>query len=200
MSVSPYFLPRSDFAPPDAAYRFLPFRFLRWSAEEVLLVNDGGEFLFLPLDQFSAFAARRLSREAQAFADLKSKHFLWEGTSTVPLDLVATKYRTKKSFLDGFTKLHLFVVTLRCDHSCRYCQVSRVTAEKSRFDMSEATAKRAVDLMFHSPSPSLKVEFQGGEPLLHFERIRSIVVDIQAYLFTVSPSWRVRRSTSGNRI
>jgi His-Xaa-Ser system radical SAM maturase HxsB len=173
-----HFLPKEHFASPGGEYRFLPFRFLRWSAEEVLVVNDIGESLFLSADQFAAFAARRLPRGTQAYADLKSRHFLWDGASTVPLDLVATKYRTKKGFLQGFTKLHLFVVTLRCDHSCRYCQVSRVTAEKTKFDMSEETARRAVDLMFHSPSPALKVEFQGGEPLLHFERIRSTVLHI----------------------
>jgi hypothetical protein len=32
--------------------------------------------------------------------------------------LLATKYRTKKAFLDGFTSLHIFVVSLRCEHSC----------------------------------------------------------------------------------
>jgi His-Xaa-Ser system radical SAM maturase HxsB len=41
--------------------------------------------------------------------------------------------------------------------------------------MTEATAKRAVDLMFESPSPAFKVEFQGGEPLLNFDLIRRIV-------------------------
>lgn len=67
------------------------------------------------------------------------------------------------------------MVTLRCDHSCPYCQVSRVTEDKVRYDMSETTARRAVDWMFRSPAPVLKVEFQGGESLLNFERIREIV-------------------------
>jgi His-Xaa-Ser system radical SAM maturase HxsB len=41
--------------------------------------------------------------------------------------------------------------------------------------MTRSTADKAVDLMFRSPAPSLKVEFQGGEPLLNFELIRYIV-------------------------
>jgi uncharacterized protein len=98
-----------------------------------------------------------------------------DGSSNVPIELLATKYRTKKSFLDGFTKLHMFVVTLRCDHSCHYCQVSRVSTNRSRYDMSEETARKAVDLMFQSPSPVLKVEFQGGESLLNFDLIRYII-------------------------
>jgi His-Xaa-Ser system radical SAM maturase HxsB len=41
--------------------------------------------------------------------------------------------------------------------------------------MSEEIAGRALDLAFHSPSRTLKIEIQGGEPLLHFERVRQIV-------------------------
>jgi His-Xaa-Ser system radical SAM maturase HxsB len=42
------------------------------------------------------------------------------------------------------------------------------------FDMSDATARHAVDRLFEWPSQDLTVEFQGGEPLLHFDRIRFI--------------------------
>jgi len=153
---------------------------MRWSEAEVLLVNEVGEPIFLPQERFKAFVGRALDREDPCYRILKGRHFLLDTESSVPIELLATKYRTKKSFLQGFVKLHLFVVTLRCDHSCPYCQVSRVGESKSRYDMSEETARRAVDLMFRSPSPSLKVEIQGGEPLLHFERIKQIVDLVKA--------------------
>jgi hypothetical protein len=38
---------------------------------------------------------------------------VFDGESSPLLDVLATKYRTKRSFLDGFTKLHIFVTTLR---------------------------------------------------------------------------------------
>jgi His-Xaa-Ser system radical SAM maturase HxsB len=41
--------------------------------------------------------------------------------------------------------------------------------------MTEATADKALDLVFRSPSPTLKIEFQGGEPLLNFPLIKYIV-------------------------
>jgi His-Xaa-Ser system radical SAM maturase HxsB len=41
--------------------------------------------------------------------------------------------------------------------------------------MTEATADRAIDFMFRSPSSCLKLEFQGGEPLLNFDMVRYIV-------------------------
>jgi uncharacterized protein len=89
--------------------------------------------------------------------------------------MLATKYRTKRSFLDGFTKLHIFVITLRCEHSCLYCQVSRQSSDRTKYDMSEETASRSLDLMFQSPARQLTLEFQGGEPLLNFDLIRFIV-------------------------
>jgi His-Xaa-Ser system radical SAM maturase HxsB len=147
---------------------------MKWN-EEALLVNDVGEYVFLEQSVFRSFVMHTLKSGEPRYEDLKAKHFLMDGTSSLPLSLLATKYRTKKSFLDGFTKLHLFVVTLRCDHSCPYCQVSRVSMDRSRFDMTTETAHRAVDLVFQSPAPAIKIEFQGGEPLLNFDLIREIV-------------------------
>lgn len=148
---------------------------MRWPSDEVLLVNDVGEFIFLESERFQAFVEHRLGFADPRYLDLKAKHFLLDTPSNVPIELLATKYRTKKSFLEGFTKLHLFVVTLRCDHSCHYCQVSRVSTNRSKYDMTRETAKKAVELMFRSPSQALKIEFQGGESLLNFEVIRYVI-------------------------
>lgn len=93
--------------------------------------------------------------------------------------MLATKYRTRKAHLAGFTRLHIFVVSLRCEHSCHYCQVSRVSADRALYDMSPETAAKSLDLVFHSPADSIKIEFQGGEPLLNFERIVKVVEDAE---------------------
>src|ERR1700730_4700912 len=83
------------------------------------------------------------------------------------------------AFLREPTALHLFVVTLRCEHSCPYCQVSRRSVDRERFDMSEEIALRAVDVALSAPAPRIKIEFQGGEPLLNFELVRKIVTAAQ---------------------
>jgi uncharacterized protein len=80
------------------------------------------------------------------------------------------------AFLRQMTPLHLFVVTLRCEHSCPYCQVSRQSTDRSRYDMSEETANRALKIALDSPSRRIKIEFQGGEPLLNFDLIKKIVL------------------------
>jgi uncharacterized protein len=102
--------------------------------------------------------------------------------------MLVTKYRTKKAHLAGFTKLHIFVVSLRCEHSCHYCQVSRVSAERALYDMSQETAARALDLVFRSPAEFIKIEFQGGEPLLNFERIVQIVEEAEKRSKTINKS------------
>ncbi len=71
----------------------------------------------------------------------------------------------------------MFVVTLRCEHSCPYCQVSRQTEDKSLFDMDEGTASKAIDFALQGPSRRMKFEFQGGEPLLNFKLIKYVVYE-----------------------
>jgi len=165
---------------PSSGYCFLPFNFLQFDTDRKILVNEVGEYLFLENSVFEDFVSRTLSVISDAYFDLKGKHFLFDSTSTAPFELLATKYRSKKAFLAGFTKLHIFVVSLRCEHSCHYCQVSRVSAERALYDMSSQTASRALDLVFRSPASSLKIEFQGGEPLLNFERIEHLVNEAKA--------------------
>ncbi|MEK6371968.1 MAG: His-Xaa-Ser system radical SAM maturase HxsB [Acidobacteriota bacterium] len=169
---------------PSGTYRFFPFRFTRFE-HRILAVNEVGEHLFLSQEDFDDFVGKRLPTSSAVYADLKGKHFLFDSDALAPFGLLATKYRTKKSSLADFTALHIFVVTLRCEHSCGYCQVSRVSADRERFDMSRETADRALDLVFRSPSPRVKIEFQGGEPLLNFERIREIVETAEARIRSV---------------
>lgn len=164
-------------SPTKTEYSLLPFRFERWKdGNHYLLVNEVGEYEFLPSDDFQRFVNHRLEATNPNYRKLKAKQFLTDGTSSALLDELASKYRTKKSFLDGFTKLHIFVTTLRCNQSCPYCQVSRQNEDAGAFDMSEEAMQCSVDLMLQSPAKSVTMEFQGGEPLLNFELLQKAVL------------------------
>jgi His-Xaa-Ser system radical SAM maturase HxsB len=156
-------------------FGLLPFRFLRLSESKELLVNEVGEYAITPHGTVEDLIKRRLPRDSELYTTLKAKHFLTDSDSTALLDILASKYRTKYNFLSGFTKLHILVVTLRCDHSCHYCQVSRQTTDKSAFDMDPITAHKSIDLMMETPAPHVTLELQGGEPLLAFDLITQIV-------------------------
>jgi len=45
---------------------------------------------------------------------------------------------------------------------------------RSKYDMTPESAHAALDWVFRSPSRYLKIEFQGGEPLLNIELIKEI--------------------------
>jgi len=107
--------------------------------------------------------------------NLKSKHFLTDTDVEQPIKLLATKYRTKKGFLRDFTSLHMMVITLRCNQKCNYCQVSSESTDAHKFDMSETTAKKVIETIFKSPSQNIKIEFQGGEPLINWKTIEHTV-------------------------
>lgn len=174
-ALSPPFEGREKYA-PASGYRLLPFRFGRLDERRYVATNDVGEYVLLSRDDLDAFVGRKLPTTSELYRTLKSRHFLFDETSDCALDLLALKYRSRASRISSFTGLHIFVVSLRCDHSCHYCQVSRQTEDKSAFDMSREHAARALDFTFRSPASHIKIEFQGGEPLLNFDLVRFIVV------------------------
>lgn len=157
-------------------YKLLPFKFDRLNKDEYILTNMVGEYQILKSRDFLRFTNKELGSNDSVYGDLRSKHFLYYEHEQSPKELLALKYRTKYSHLANFTNLHIFVVTLRCDHSCPYCQVSRQSENKDAFDMTEAIADKAIDFTFRSPNEAIKIEFQGGEPLLNFELIKYIVL------------------------
>jgi His-Xaa-Ser system radical SAM maturase HxsB len=162
---------------PRADYRLLPFRFIRLDDQRYVVTNDVGEHVVMTREQLVAFARRELPVTDRLYRELKGKHLVFDDESRVAIDLLAMKYRTRAAPIANLTGLHIFVVTLRCDHSCHYCQVSRQTEDKTRFDMTRHHADKALSLVFQSPNPAIKIEFQGGESLLNFQLIEHIVLE-----------------------
>jgi His-Xaa-Ser system radical SAM maturase HxsB len=121
-----------------------------------------------------------LSPQTPTYIELRSRHFLTdELTARSALELLALKVRSRYRRIPEFTGLHIFVVTLRCEHSCPYCQVSRQSENRAAYDMTEQTATASLELTFRSPAKAIKIEFQGGESLLNFPLIRKIVFEAE---------------------
>lgn len=156
------------------SYQILPHRFER-QHEEVFVTNEVGEYIYLPNEDYNKFVKHELCTENYSYNSLKSKHILSDNNTESVLEMLSTKYRTKKHFLSQFTSLHMVVVTLRCNSNCSYCQVSKKDIEDLNYDMDKETAKNVVEKIFESPSPNIKIEFQGGEPLLSFDIIKYII-------------------------
>ncbi|RXP46858.1 His-Xaa-Ser system radical SAM maturase HxsB [Lutibacter sp. HS1-25] len=153
-------------------YYLLPFRFERINQEKEILINEVGDYLICDIGTASKIVNRQIDVKSNFFGELISNYFISKEPIPALLNLLANRYRTKKSFIDNFTGLHIFVLTLRCNHLCHYCQVSRKNEKNELFDMQYENIDLSINLMFKTPSVAITMEFQGGEPLLVFNKIK----------------------------
>ncbi|MBK7832994.1 MAG: 4Fe-4S cluster-binding domain-containing protein [Gemmatimonadetes bacterium] len=165
----------SAWLPTAGSYRLLPFKFHVLNDRREVLVSEAGDFLICPRGTAERVSSRQVLPEEALFQDLLGSHFIALSSPPPLMDVLAARYRARKGYLDAFTSLHILVITLRCNFSCHYCQVSRQTQDRTQYDMSEADIDSSLDLVFASKSPDITLEFQGGEPLAAFDRIRHAV-------------------------
>lgn len=158
------------------AYRLLPFEFKRKN-NHVLLVNECGDYVEVSSDVFTSLVEKRFDAIPELeLHRLESRAFVaTEGHFDTALMLSANKYRSRREYLHTSTALHMLVVTLRCNHRCEYCQVSSAEDDAYKYDMPTEVAEKVIDLVFQSPSPVLKIEFQGGDALLNWKTVMAAV-------------------------
>ena len=84
-------------------YHLLPFRFERFNENEYLLSNDVGEYIFLSNKDFQDFVSGRLDEHSELFYDIESKQIATTDNVEDVVQMLATKFRTKKSILRDFT-------------------------------------------------------------------------------------------------
>lgn len=161
----------------EKEYYLLPFKFHRLQSGKEVIVNEVGDFIVLEKGTVERIVKREINKEldSELYGDLIANFFISENKIHPLIDVLATRYRTKKHFLNYFTGLHIFVISLRCEHTCFYCQVSRVTQNKDLYDMSYHHIDKGIEYMMKSPNPHVTMEFQGGEALLAFEKIQYAV-------------------------
>lgn len=151
-------------------YALLPFNFTRLSGKEIL-INELGDMLITPIGTAQSIIKHSLDDE-DLYKSLVANFFITEELLPSLLDVYASRLRLKKSFLDDRTALHIFVLTLRCNQNCVYCQASSREEGSAHCSMTFEMMEQSVRLMFQSPSPSLTMEFQGGEPSLEPKLIK----------------------------
>jgi His-Xaa-Ser system radical SAM maturase HxsB len=160
----------------DRGYSLLPMRFRRlpWDMDRVFVSSLAGDWLLMDRTALDRVVNGDLDADDPLFGDLQARSLIATDLRLSTLAPLLSQYRTRKAYLGEGPALHIIVVSLRCHHSCAYCQVSRQPTTESVFDMSGEAANHVVERLFEWPSPTLTVEFQGGEPLLHFDRVRSL--------------------------
>jgi His-Xaa-Ser system radical SAM maturase HxsB len=158
----------------EALDHLTPIRFERASDGSIIVTSLAGEWALLSADQFDSLIENRVN-DPSLRRELIQKQILTSGNPKFDRQLLATKLAYRYRGLPTMCGLHIFVVTLRCEHSCHYCQVSRRSSSKIEFDMPLDVADKAIDRVFESTSQNVKIEFQGGEPLLNLPLIEYVV-------------------------
>ena len=147
------------------------FRY-RHVGDKVVITSATGVYLILTAEEFTAFATASVAPESELWTRLQAGGFLRAQSDQ---DAAVDQLRQRKAFLDYGPNLHIVVVTLRCNQTCVYCHASRRRLDDVATDMTAATADKAVDLILSTTSPSVTIEFQGGEPLVNFALVEHIV-------------------------
>ena len=101
----------------EGGYHLLPFRFIALDDDREVLVSEVGDYVVCPTGTAARVAAHEVARQEPVFADLTARHIVSDTPVPALIDVLATRYRTKKAFLESFTALHIFVVTLRLSAS-----------------------------------------------------------------------------------
>lgn len=146
-------------------YSLLPFTYTKISEKEVI-VNELGDMMAVPIGTVKSIVSRTLDPESELYKSLVANFFISEQRIPALLDIYAERLAEKKRFMDDRTALHIFVLTLRCNQNCIYCQATSQDEKCTYKSMSFETMKNSVELMFKSPSKWITMEFQGGEPSL----------------------------------
>ena len=144
----------------DNSFFLLPFNFRVLESGRELLINMLGDFVIAPSGTVKKLVSKNLQNiDIELYYDLLSNHIIHDSKDIKSLELLSNRYRAKKSNVFKFAQLHIFVITLRCEHTCQYCQVSRVTENKEEFDFSKQNLFKGINLMLATPEDDLTMEF-----------------------------------------
>jgi uncharacterized protein len=146
------------------------FRFKKFDKDTYLITNDAWKYEFLNIKEFELFISGNFW-DLEKYESLVKKGFIktddYEQKMTWSVSL-------KNHFIWVWPTLHMIVITLRCNHKCKYCHAAVAPMTAKEFDMSKQTAKKVVDTILYTNSPSLTIEFQGWESLVNYEVVQYV--------------------------
>ena len=139
------------------------------SGGKYLITNFIGKHNILTKKQYNDFLSGDIIKDKKLYADLTKKGFI---RNNMDFERLIDDTRKRYSYLFCGPSLHILVITLRCNHRCVYCHAGSPGVEGGEsVDMSKKTAQKAIDFIFKANTPSITIEFQGGEPLLNWETL-----------------------------
>ena len=148
------------------------FKF-REVGNKLLITNEVGDFDFFSQDLVSRFFNGDLKDEEEN--QLRDLSVLIDNNEQWKYFSLARRIQDKYSPRPRKINYLILIPTLRCNLSCSYCQVSRAPEKAKGFDWDHETLDRFDQFLANSEIDHLKVEFQGGEPSLRLDLVKSII-------------------------
>ncbi|RYY02290.1 MAG: His-Xaa-Ser system radical SAM maturase HxsB [Gammaproteobacteria bacterium] len=177
----------------SAKLELLPFNFRQIpKLNKWLLSGPSGAFALLDSkEQLKAIADGNLDvLSSDHVNELIAKSFLSETSEReVRARLIASQMATQLAKAVSKPSLFMIIPSLRCDHDCGYCQVSRVPRDRAGYDLDDQHIEAILRAIAAVGNDRIKVEFQGGEPLLAFAFIQQFYEKGQHVLVGVDVSY-----------
>lgn len=149
-----------------------PLRVAPLDGESFLFTGDNGRFFAAPEDFLNRLTGRATT--AQDLAFLAGEGLAYAASDD--LDYLSHARSVARRFATPGPLDYLIVVpTLRCNLSCSYCQVSRAALGAPGFDWTDETLAHVLRIIDTLETPSVKIEFQGGEPTLRLDLIARVI-------------------------
>lgn len=148
------------------------YRSYSFGKDKNLITTDHGAWALLNDEEFRALRSHRVSERPQLFNTLERTGIIITKDNSSE---IINSHRKRFSHLFRGPILHIIVPTFRCNLRCEYCHSVPKPPKSKGWDMDEDTIKSIVDFILTAPSDNLTLEFQGGECLLNFDIIKSVI-------------------------
>lgn len=148
----------------------VPLKFRPTGPSEILFCDDAGSFFKGDETFLDRYVSDQLNSNDLAFLRRNGQAFTLG-------DLAAASFRyrwAKRLHIPGELDYVILVPTLRCNLACAYCQVSRVNETTPGHDWTEETLEATLSWLNSLSAKKIKIEFQGGEPLLRLDVLRAV--------------------------
>ena len=143
-----------------------PLRFREFDSGQLFFADDTGAYFASEESFLARYATDALTKADEAFLLRGGRAYDHDG------DLAHTAFAwrwTARQSVQQRLAYVILVPTLRCNLTCSYCQVSRAAETARGYDWDEEILRDVLDFLDQLETDEIKIEFQGGEPLLRVE-------------------------------
>ena len=138
--------------------------------DKYLVVTPFGSWSALSREEFNKLHSFKVRKKSPLFDKLVRDEIIFtEGNSQSLIDNFRSLHRNW--FLD--VRLHIAVVTDFCNFDCIYCQAEKLKTNKRM--MSFEVATKVLEFATSARSQFIRLEIQGGEPLLNWPVVEFLV-------------------------